>query len=64
MARNPGKRSHAIANNGGDTIIAQIRAGGLVDTTAEEIANAAPGDDALQAVGVDQRQGRGPDWIN
>jgi hypothetical protein len=54
VARNPGKRSYAIANTGGDALIAQIRAGGLADTSSEEIANAAPGDDALQAVAIDQ----------
>jgi hypothetical protein len=54
VARNPGKRSYAIAARGGETLIAQIRAGAITDTAAEDIANAAPGDDALQAVALDQ----------
>jgi len=62
VERNPGKRSYTIAAKGGDTLIAQIRAGAITDTHAEAIANAAPGDDALQAVALDQMQkGRSPD---
>ncbi|MEE4236976.1 MAG: transglycosylase SLT domain-containing protein, partial [Anderseniella sp.] len=60
VARDPGKRGFTIAVSGSEPLIAQIRAGQIKETDAEEIALAAPGNEALQAVAIDQivNQGR------
>ena len=52
LARAVGKRAYAIATEGGDELIAAHRANQLSDEAAVAIANAAPGDARLQAVGI------------
>ncbi len=52
LGRATGQRAYAIATNGSDTLIAAHRNNGLSDDAAARIANAAPGNERLQAVGI------------
>lgn len=51
-ARALGKKAYAIASNGSDSLIAAHRSNDLSDDGAVAIAEAAPGDERLQAVGI------------
>ena len=51
-ARALGKKSYAIASNGSDSLIAAHRSNDLSDDGAVAIADAAPGDERLQALGI------------
>ena len=61
VARNPGKRGHTLATHGSEPLIAQVRAGAIPDTAAEDIALAAPGNAPLQAVAINQIVNQGVD---
>ena len=52
LARSIGKRAYAIASGGSDELVAAHRSGHLSDDAATAIANAAPGEQRLQAVGI------------
>ena len=52
LARQTGKRAYAIATQGSDELIAAHRANRVSDEAATRIAKAAPGNEALQLVGV------------
>ena len=56
LARSLGKRAFAIATEGGDGLIAAHRDGRVSDEAAVAIAAAAPGDERLQAVGLQALQ--------
>jgi hypothetical protein len=52
LARATGQRAYAIATNGSQDLIASHRADQLTDEAATKIANTAPREDALQALGI------------
>ena len=52
LARATGQRAYAIATNGSPDLIASHRADQLTDEAATKIANTAPQEDALQALGI------------
>ncbi len=52
LARAIGRRAFGIASDGSADLVAAHRAGGLGDEAAAPLAAAAPGDGALQAVGI------------
>ena len=52
LARATGQRAYAIATNGSPDLIASHRADQLTDEAATRIANTAPKEDALQALGI------------
>ena len=52
LARATGKRAYTIANLGSDSLITAHRNNGLTDEGAARIAQAAPNNEALQAVGI------------
>jgi hypothetical protein len=52
LARATGQRAYAIATNGSPDLIASHRADQLTDEAATRIANTAPQEDALQALGI------------
>ena len=56
LARATGRRGYAIATNGSEDLIASHSAGKLSDEAADRIANTAPQDPALQALGMKQLQ--------
>lgn len=56
LARSTGKRAYAIAGQGSPGLIAAHRAGQISDEAAVQIAQAAPGDERLQALGMKQVQ--------
>ena len=56
LARAAGRRGYAIATNGSEDLIASHSAGKLSDEAADRIANTAPQDPALQALGMKQLQ--------
>lgn len=61
LGRAPGKPAFAIAKNGSDELVAAHRADIVSDAGAAAIANAAPGDSRLQAVGVKAiQEGKSP----
>lgn len=59
LARSTGKRAFTIARQGDDELIAAHRAGQITDEAAVQVAQAAPNNGALQALGMKQlQQGR------
>ena len=52
LARAPGRRAYTIASKGDDDLVAAHRAGEIKDEAATRIAEAAPNDGRLQAVGM------------
>ena len=52
LARTPGRLGWAIGRDGGESIFALHQNGKLSDAAAAQLAQAAPGDDALQRVGA------------
>lgn len=52
LARSKGRAGWTIAHSGGDALFAAHRAGRITDAAAEAIAQAAPGSDAIQSVGL------------
>lgn len=52
LARATGKRAYTLATQGGEDLVAAHRAGRLTDEAAVQIAQAAPGDERLQALGM------------
>jgi Holliday junction resolvasome RuvABC DNA-binding subunit len=61
LGRAPGKPAFAIAKNGSEELVAAHRADIVSDAGAAAIANAAPGDSRLQAVGIKAiQEGKSP----
>ena len=61
LARAPGKQGFAIATKGSPELVAAHRADVIPDAGAAAIANAAPGDSRLQAVGIKAiQEGKSP----
>lgn len=61
LARAPGKQGFAIATRGSPELVAAHRADVIPDAGAAAIANAAPGDSRLQAVGIKAiQEGKSP----
>ena len=61
LGRSPGKPAFAIAKNGSEELVGAHRADIVSDAGAAAIANAAPGDSRLQAVGVKAiQEGKSP----
>ena len=61
LARAPGKPAFAIAKNGSEELVGAHRADIVSDAGAAAIANAAPGDSRLQAVGIKAiQEGKSP----
>ncbi len=61
LARAPGKQGFAIATQGSPELVAAHRADVIPDAGAAAIANAAPGDSRLQAVGIKAiQEGKSP----
>jgi hypothetical protein len=61
LARAPGKQGFAIANKGSPELVAAHRADVIPDAGAAAIANTAPGDSRLQAVGIKAiQEGKSP----
>ena len=61
LGRSPGKPAFAIAKNGSEELVGAHRADIINDAGAAAIANAAPGDSRLQAVGIKAiQEGKSP----
>lgn len=52
LARSTGQRAYSIATQGSDALVAAHASGELSDQAAAKIADAAPGNESLQAVGI------------